>query len=215
METQGKLVFSLEAASLGYRDLVVLQDFNWQVRKGERWAIVGPNGAGKTTLVKTLLGLLPLRDGALNYYDDQGHATSIPISIGYLPQINHVDRAFPISVLEVIDSGLYGLALNKSARSVRIYELLEQIGLEAYSKSPIGTLSGGQLQRVLLARALASRPSLIVLDEPMSFLDKTYKEGFESLLNRLTTLSSTILMVTHDLPEHKLENWKILPLGQW
>lgn len=208
-------LFCLEDACLGYHDRVVVPSLDWGVHRGEHWAIVGPNGAGKTTLVRTLLGLLPLRGGLITYFDPQGQRTTTPPSLGYLPQINHIDKAFPIRVIEVIDFGLYGLSLDKQAREERSLELLEQVGLTAYAYQPIGRLSGGQLQRVLLARALAARPELVVLDEPMSFLDRSYKEGFEALLYELTNQETTILIVTHDLPRAHEAHWQTLPLGQW
>lgn len=213
--SKGRVLLRLEDSRLGYRDNIVLDKLNWAVHRGEHWAIVGPNGAGKTTLVRTLLGLLPLRGGSLTYYEVDGTPTATPPSIGYLPQVNHIDRSFPIRAIEVIDSGLYPLAMNGAERVAHALELLQQVGLEAYAYAPIGQLSGGQLQRVLLARALAAHPQLVVLDEPMSFLDRKYKEGFEELLYRLTAPDSTILMVTHDLPREREGRWQLLPVGQW
>lgn len=208
------LLLSLEEVELGYPETVVLEAFSWQVTRGERWAIVGPNGAGKTTLIKSILGLLPIRSGRMTYYDRQG-AISPPPSIGYLPQINRIDRAFPIDTYQVIESGLYGTSLSRPQQRERIQTLLEAIGLAEEARTPIGRLSGGQLQRVLLARALASEPELLVLDEPMSFLDRSYKHQFEQLLARLARPESTILMVTHDLPDIDTRDWQTLALGRW
>lgn len=214
-EQISKPIFSLSDACLGYRDTVVVSGLDWLVNHGERWAIVGPNGAGKTTLIRTLLGLLPLRGGEIIYFDVLGQPTSTPPSLGYLPQINHIDKAFPIRAIEVIDSGLYGLSLTSAQKEARALELLDIVGLTDFAYQPIGRLSGGQLQRVLLARALAARPELVVLDEPMSFLDRRYKEGFEKLLYELTDNETTILMVTHDLPRESEAHWQQLSLGQW
>lgn len=212
---RGEVLFRLEGVALGYRDKIVVSSLEWEVRRGEHWAIVGPNGAGKTTLVRTLLGLLPLRGGSLIYCDEGGQPTSLPPSIGYLPQINHIDKAFPIRVVEVIASGLYGLSLTRGEREERSLAILGKVGLLDYVHVPIGQLSGGQLQRVLLARALVSCPSLLILDEPMSFLDRVYKEGFETLLYSLTEADTTILMVTHDLPRESEGQWQKLSLGKW
>lgn len=165
-------LFELRDARLGYRDGIILSGFDWSVERGERWAIVGPNGAGKTTLVRTLLGLLPLCGGTLHFYEPSDEATETRPSLGYLPQINNIDKSFPISVSEVIASGLYGSGLSPQEEELRITELLDCIDLVDYRRSAIGRLSGGQLQRVLLARALAAYPDLVVLDEPTSFLDK-------------------------------------------
>ncbi|MDO4691940.1 MAG: ATP-binding cassette domain-containing protein [Porphyromonadaceae bacterium] len=213
---QAPLLFSLDHACIGYPETPVLEGFSWQVARGEHWAIVGPNGAGKTTLVKTLLGLLPIRAGYLSYYDREGRPASAP-SIGYLPQINRIDRAFPIDTYEVVSSGLQGTSLGRGEQERRIAELLEAIDLVEYTHTPIGRLSGGQLQRALLARALAARPELLVLDEPMSFLDRSYKDLFGGLLSSLAPKDSTILMVTHDLPNTIADeyDWQTLAIGRW
>lgn len=208
-------LFSIQGAELGYSDLAVLSNFFWRVHQGERWAIVGPNGAGKTTLVRTILGLIPLRSGAIQFQNNNGSQEKSPISIGYLPQINQMDKAFPISVWEVIASGLYCSSLPKKQKQERIEYLLSKVGLTSLAHQAIGQLSGGQLQRTLLARALAANPELLVLDEPTSFLDKRYKEQFLRLVEDLVSEETTILLVTHDLPEAELDRWQILSLGQW
>lgn len=208
------LLLSLREARLGYPGTIVLERLDWEIHRGDRWAIVGPNGAGKSTLLKTLLGLIPLLDGRLTYYDTYGEPVS-RLSIGYLPQINQIDKAFPISVGEVIDSGLHRCGLAHRACQDRVAELLDVIGLSSMERTPIGALSGGQLQRVLLARALASAPELIILDEPTSFLDQAYKQQFDELLARLTPEYATTLMVTHDLVQTDSTDWQTLPLGRW
>lgn len=208
------IILELQQANLGYPDTIVLSNFSWTVERGEHWAITGPNGAGKTTLIRSLLKLNPLLSGSLSYYDALGVPTA-QISVGYLPQINHIDRSFPINVEEVIRSGLYGLALDRVKERQRISELLEIIHLEHVRHRSIGQLSGGQLQRVLLARALASSPELVVLDEPTSFLDQQYKELFFDLLYRLIPQETTMLIVTHDLPQHERSEWQLLPIGKF
>lgn len=208
-------LFSIQGAELGYSDLAILSNFFWRVHQGERWAIVGPNGAGKTTLVRTILGLIPLRSGAIQFQNNDRSQEKSPISIGYLPQINQMDKAFPISVWEVIDSGLYCSSLPKKQKQERIEYLLGKVGLTSLAHQAIGQLSGGQLQRTLLARALVANPELLVLDEPTSFLDKRYKEQFLRLVEDLVSEETTILLVTHDLPEAELDRWQILSLGQW
>ncbi len=211
---EAPILLALRSVRLGYPGTEVLDGLDWTVRRGERWAIVGPNGAGKTTLLKTVLGLIPLLGGSLSYFATDGEATARP-SIGYLPQINQIDRSFPIRVEEVIASGLYGSDIPRAEEAKRVDELLDLIGLSAMRRSPLGALSGGQLQRVLLARALASHPELVILDEPTSFLDRAYKAEFDSLLERLISPSATIIMVTHDAHHDALSSWQTLPLGRW
>ena len=207
-------LLELRDATLGYPDKVVLEHLNWSVRRGERWAITGPNGSGKTTLMRTLLGLIPLQAGRLLRYDHEGHTTDQLVA-SYLPQINQIDRHFPIHVHEVIDSGLPQGTTRRSVRREQVEKLAEAIGLMHLLQQPIGKLSGGQLQRALLGRALASNPELLILDEPLSFLDKSYKESFESLLEQVVRPETTMLMVTHDLHQAKSEYWKTLTLGRF
>lgn len=211
-----QLLLSLTDCTLGYQQTPVIEHLSWQVYRGERWAIVGPNGAGKTTLLKSILGLLPPLSGRIDYYDAGSQLASPPETIGYFPQINQIDKAFPIAVHEVIDSGMrLDRGRSKAERQLRVRQLLEQISLAEYFDTPIGQLSGGQLQRILLARALADSPALLVLDEPMSFLDKQYKTQFASLLANIIPAESTIIMVTHEAFSDPSITWQELPIGTW
>ncbi len=205
-------ILELHNASLGYPDKVVLEHLNWRVLRGEWWAITGPNGSGKTTLMRTLLGLIPLQSGQLLRYNSVGEPTE-QIVASYLPQISQIDRHFPIHVYEVIDSGLPKEHIERGTRRARVEELAEAIGITHLLDRPIGKLSGGQLQRTLLGRALASDPELLILDEPLSFLDKSYKESFEDLLKQVVRPATTMLMVTHDLHHATAEDWQTLTLG--
>lgn len=207
-----KTILTLEDATIGYPDTLVLSGLDWTVYRGDRWAITGPNGCGKTTLMRTLLGLLPLRAGRLLRYDQAG-ALAQGLVMSYLPQINQIDRHFPIHVDEVIASGL-AKELPKAKRRSEIERLAEVFGVESLLKEPIGRLSGGQLQRTLLARSLASDPELLILDEPMSFLDRAYKAQFEDLLQRALRPETTLLMVTHDLVGEETATWQVLSLGR-
>ena len=206
-------LLELHNAVLGYPDKVVLEHLDWRILRGERWAITGPNGSGKTTLMRTLLGLIPLQSGQLLRYNKVGEPTEQVVA-SYLPQINQIDRHFPIHVHEVIDSGLPKETMERSSRRTRVEELAEAIGITHLLQQPIGKLSGGQLQRTLLGRALASDPELLILDEPLSFLDKSYKESFEALLEHVVRPETTMLMVTHDLHHATSEHWKTLTLGR-
>ena len=206
-------IIKLEDASLGYSDTLVREHFDWSVERGAHWAITGPNGCGKTTLMRTILGLIPLRGGRLVRYDRAGQETS-RLEMSYLPQINQLDRHFPISVEEVIDSGLPAELRGRGARRAAVEQLAAEAGLSSLAQ-PIGQLSGGQLQRTLLARALASQPELLILDEPLSFLDRKYREQFDELLYRLVPSETTLLLVTHDLQGEASAQWQVLALGQF
>lgn len=206
-------ILRLEDASIGYSDTLVLEHFDWSIQRGERWAITGPNGCGKTTLMRTLLRLIPLRGGHLRCFDQVGQETS-DLVMSYLPQINQIDRHFPIRVWEVIDSGLPKALRDPKARREERSRLAEAVGVHELLDNPIGRLSGGQLQRTLLARALASQPELLILDEPLSFLDRAYKQSFQSLLTELVPEDATLLIVTHDMTSGAGEEWHELQLGQ-
>lgn len=191
-----KRLLSLRSASVGYGGRDVLRDYSLDVARGEFLGIVGRNGGGKSTLVKVLIGLLPLRTGSLSYYDRQGRPSARP-SIGYLPQLNRIDRAFPIQVREVIGSGLTGYAgdeepdvlLQRVATDLQIADLLSR---------PISDLSGGQLQRILLARAIVSCPEMLVLDEPNSYLDESAESLVRKAIAQRHKQGATILLVSHD-----------------
>lgn len=207
-------IIQLLNATIGYPDKVVLDHLDWEIHRGEHWAITGPNGCGKTTLMRTLLGLIPLRSGQLRCYDTHGELTNELVT-SYLPQINQIDRHFPIHVYEVIDSGLPHALKASTERKEKVQHLAEATGIDQLLSQPIGRLSGGQLQRTLLARALASDPELLILDEPLSFLDRSYKESFEELLSTVVRPETTILMVTHDLQPGDQEHWQVLSLGRF
>ncbi len=202
-------LFELSSVTLGYEQDVVVKDFAWQVSRGERWLIVGANGAGKTTLIKTILGLIKPLAGKMSFFALSGEAVKA-VSVGYLPQINKIDKSFPINAYDVIDSGLMNVKLAKSERQKRVAFLFDKIALGEDSSKPIGQLSGGQLQRVLLARAVASKPELLILDEPTSFLDHNYKLDFESFVAELVDDDCTIIMVTHDIVSAELKGWQTL-----
>lgn len=207
-------ILRLEDAQLGYADTLVLSHFDWEIQRGERWAVTGPNGCGKTTLMRTLLGLIPLRGGSLLRFDREGKVTSTLVA-SYLPQINQIDRHFPIRVWEVIDSGLPNVMRSAMERKTEIERLAGAVGIRELLESAIGRLSGGQLQRALLARALASQPELLILDEPLSFLDRAYKQSFEALLETLVPEETTMLMVTHDIAGSGAGAWQELKLDEY
>ncbi|HBK33005.1 MAG TPA: zinc ABC transporter ATP-binding protein [Porphyromonadaceae bacterium] len=178
----------------------VLKGVSLSVYERDFLGIIGPNGGGKTTLLKTILGLIKPSVGTITFFDE---GTSVPdINIGYLPQINQIDKKFPISVSQVILSGL-----TPSGRLFKRYTLADreqvkrvagQLGIEPLLDKPIGELSGGQLQRVLLGRAIIDNPKLIILDEPSSYVDKLFETNFYKLLGELNK-EIAIILVSHDV----------------
>lgn len=174
---------------------LVLDDVSLNVAQNDFIAITGPNGGGKTTLLRIILGLLKPTSGKVVIYPKASIAGGMP-KFGYLPQKNAIDSHFPITVEETIASGLL---LEKVADKARLIdETLELIGLEDLRKRPIGQLSGGQLQRTLFGRAIIRKPDILVLDEPLSYIDKRFEARLYEIIERLAC-STTILLVSHEM----------------
>jgi zinc transport system ATP-binding protein len=176
----------------------ILNDINLTVSKGDFIAITGPNGGGKTTMLRIILKLLKPGNGYVEYFGPDGLTTD-RLPIGYLPQKNMIDAKFPMTVKEVLASGLLASKdLSKEQRNERIAEILDTIDLKKHSEQTIGNLSGGQLQRALLGRALISRPSILILDEPLNYIDKDFEQKLYSLIASLAH-TTTILLVSHEM----------------
>lgn len=177
-------LITLSHVTAGYNPLrPVLRDITLEVNRGDFLLITGPNGGGKTTLLRTLLKLLKPRKGQVVYHGD--------FSTGYLPQKSRIDTRFPIVVQELVASGL------EKSDKARVRETLELIGLQGMGAESIGALSGGQLQRALMGRAIISNPDLLVLDEPLSYVDKAFEEKIYDILSDLAQ-RCTIIVVSHD-----------------
>ena len=176
----------------------VLIDVSLRIAERDFLCIVGPNGGGKTTLLRVMLGLLRPRTGTITFYHDGHPAPTLPI--GYLPQVNAIDRRFPISVSEVVASGL--MAETRCRRCSpeqreRVRAVLARMGLEALAHRPIGELSGGELQRTMLGRAIVSRPRMLVLDEPNTYMDRRFGSTLGDLLAEINR-DAAVVLVSHD-----------------
>lgn len=190
------ILVSLSDISVSYDGMPVLQHCSIDVAKDDFVVVTGPNGGGKTTLLRAMLRLLKPDAGTVCYCNDGVEVEHL--NIGYLPQKNTIDSRFPISVGEVILSGLYDKTshLTKREQQERLKAILKDLGLEQLECRPIGELSGGQLQRVLLGRAVVARPQLLVLDEPLSYIDGEWCERIYDMLARWKN-DMAIAMVTH------------------
>lgn len=178
----------------------VLNDVNLTVYQDDFLGIIGPNGGGKTTLLRTILGLIKPQSGSVVFYDNGQKTDSL--NIGYLPQINRIDKKFPISVADVI---LLGLTpgkhlLKRYGRDdkEKVIAVARRLGIEELLPRAIGELSGGQLQRVLLGRAIVDNPKLIILDEPSTYVDKLFETNFYKLLGDINK-DIAIVLVSHDV----------------
>lgn len=190
------ILVSLSDISVSYDGMPVLQHCSIDVAKDDFVVVTGPNGGGKTTLLRAMLRLLKPDAGTVCYCNDGVEVEHL--NIGYLPQKNAIDSRFPISVGEVIMSGLYDKKshLSKREQQERLKAILKDLGLEQLECRPIGELSGGQLQRVLLGRAVVALPQLLVLDEPLSYIDGEWCERIYDMLARWKN-DMAIVMVTH------------------
>ena len=198
MQYQDKYI-ELKDITLTFDNRTILKGVNLTLNRGDFMLVVGANGGGKTSLIRVMLGLQKPTSGEVLYYDKNFQYTTLAQErVGYLPQKNSLDLRFPISVREVVESGLIGEKnLTKSEVKERVDEMLSAMQLADLQSSPIGEVSGGQFQRALFARAIISNPSLLVLDEPTSYLDNFFTQKLYAILQQLSP-STTIVVVTHD-----------------
>jgi ABC-type Mn2+/Zn2+ transport system ATPase subunit len=184
----------------------VIQDIDLKVKKGEFISIIGPNGAGKTTLLETINGLLDYTDGEGFVFGKEikKNKSLIRKKTGYLIQNFEIDSQAPFLCKDVVMTGRSGkigsFRLLSHKDWDKVWYSMGLVGMIDFANRPIGKLSGGEFQKILLARALSQQPSLLVLDEPFSNLDHASKIQIETLLNRLhEKYNLTILIVSHDL----------------
>jgi ABC-type Mn2+/Zn2+ transport system ATPase subunit len=186
----------LTDASVGYNGAAVLEQVNLEIRRGSFVALLGPNGAGKSTLMKTIVGILPVLTGKLDY------PSGTP-RFGYVPQRDTLDPVYPLTAFEVVLMGTYGsirpFSVVKGAMRARAMQALRDARAEPLAGRLFADLSGGERQRVLIARALATDPECLVLDEPVAGIDQPTTEAIIQLATALNRNGMTILLVSHHL----------------
>jgi len=196
----GQTIIRLEHVAAGYEDKMVFSDVSVDIRERDYIGIIGPNGGGKTTLVRLLLGLIQPRQGAITYWRNGKQVENI--AMGYLPQYNTIDRKFPISVREMVLMGLnHGLPLHgtfSEEQVDRVEATLDALGISHLRNCHIGALSGGQMQRALIGRAIVSRPDAVILDEPNTYVDKILQRQMHELLTTINQ-DCAVVVVTHDV----------------
>lgn len=192
---------SFQNVDVEYGPVVALEGVSFSVENGSLSGIIGPNGGGKSTLLKTVVGLVKPSRGQVLVDGRPSHR--MRRHIGFVPQLEQVDWNFPATVWDVVMMGLTpsrGLFRSHSrANREAAAEALGTVGLQDLRRRGIGELSGGQRRRVLLARAMASHPSLLLLDEPMNGLDPTAQHNFLDIIDRLREDGTTVVMCTHNL----------------
>jgi zinc transport system ATP-binding protein len=193
-------IIILDGVSFRYNELTVLEDICLTIRDKDFLGIVGPNGSGKSTLLKLILGLLAPQQGTIEVFGSS--PAEARLKIGYVPQFATFDRNFPISVLNTVLQGrlgktrmLFGYTRQDREAARQALSEVEILDLE---QRPLTALSGGQLQRVLIARALTCNPEVLILDEPTAHIDPRVEEGVFELLKRLNA-RLTVIVVSHDV----------------
>jgi len=198
-------IISVKNLKFSYREEQVLSDINFDVSKGDFVSIIGSNGAGKSTLIKLLLGELSPTEGEIKLLGQNIKNFNQWTKIGYISQSGlSYQRFFPASAEEVVRANLYSqiglFRFAKEEHNQKTKKSLEMVGMQGYSKSLIGSMSGGQRQKVLLARALVSNPEVMILDEPTTGVDEKSSYSFYELLSELNKNNRmTIIMITHDI----------------
>lgn len=189
------IAIAVENLVVAYDKHVVVDDVSFKIEEGDIVAFLGPNGSGKTTLMKAILGLVPYQRGLVQIFGDD--AKKAYGNIGYVPQRFTLDRSVPMTVEEFLS-----LARVTGAPKHRVKEVLEEVGLNpaTVSKSIVTKLSGGQLQRVLIARALLNHPKILFLDEPEAGIDVMGEKTLFGLLKKLNKdHGTTIVIISHEV----------------
>lgn len=197
---------SIENLKVSYRDKIVLEEISLDIEEGSFLAILGPNGAGKTTLLYTILGIKKIDSGAIKVFGEEINRKNIRKlrkRIGYVPQNIFFDPKFPINVYEAVLTGRLGLRflkrLKREDREIAEWAM-KRVRIIDLKDRPIGHLSGGELRKVFIARALCQKPGILFLDEPTSHLDSSSQKDLINLVEELYKESEiTVVFVTHQI----------------
>ena len=191
-------VITLDNLTVSYRQHPALHHISGQFAHGSLTAVMGPNGSGKSTLLKRLVGLLPRvggDSGALTLQPD-------PLRMAYLPQVSEIDRSFPMDVCDCVLLGYWGslgaFGRVSPALMAEVFAALHSVGLQGFERRSLGTLSSGQLQRVMFARLLVQNADVILLDEPFNAVDSKTTQGLLRLVQQWHQQGRTVVAVLHD-----------------
>lgn len=197
MKTHHEIII-FEHVFFNYSNIAVLEDIDLSIFSDDMVAVIGPNGGGKTTLLRLMLGLIKPSSGNIRLFgrdpEKSRHLT------GYLPQQQNFDHSFPLNVYEAVLMGRYrgiGKRLNKTDKKFAM-DALETVGMAHMAQRHISMLSGGQIQRVMIARAIVGGPEILLLDEPLSGVDTEAQKSFYDLILKLSK-NIAIVFVTHDV----------------
>jgi len=207
-------VISFKGVTFGYTKRTVLNRVTCKIEQGDFIGIIGPNGSGKTTFLKLLLGLLTSQRGSIALFNHPIEDFEDWHRIGYVPQRKPARPLFPATVREIVALGRsakHGMFTRLQKADERaIDEAIKTVGLKKVTHEKMGNLSGGQLQRVFIARALAADPDLLILDEPTLALDIAAERSLFALLKRLHKQGKTLVVVSHNMPQITKHATKLL-----
>ncbi|UCR90595.1 metal ABC transporter ATP-binding protein [Mycetocola spongiae] len=200
--TSGPPVLSLRDAELGFGDRTLWSGLSLDVCEGEFLAVLGPNGSGKSSLLKTILGQQSLDHGSMSFDGHPVHRGDR--RIGYIPQQKMIPAGTPMRARDLVSLGVnghrFGLPITRRAERERVDELLEAVGATEFADAPVGTLSGGEQQRLRVGQALAGDPHLLLCDEPLLSLDLNHQREVSELINgRRLSHGTPVVFVTHDV----------------
>ena len=197
--THRKKIISLRNVGVSYEGHAALEGVNLDIYDDDFIGIIGPNGGGKSSLVKAIMGALEY-SGEIEISDILRKSNHY--KIGYMPQVSQFDMRFPISIEEVVLSGLQtekGFFGRYTAKDKELaHKTLEKMGIAELASRPIGEVSGGEMQRALLRRAIISEPKLLILDEPTNFVDNSFEREFYAMVQELSH-NMAVMIVSHDL----------------
>ena len=197
--THRKKIISLRNVGVAYEGHAALEGVNLDIYDDDFIGIIGPNGGGKSSLVKAIMGAVE-HSGEIEISDILRKSNHY--KIGYMPQVSQFDMRFPISIEEVVLSGLQtekGFFGRYTAKDKELaHKTLEKMGIAELASRPIGEVSGGEMQRALLCRAIISEPKLLILDEPTNFVDNSFEREFYAMVQELSH-NMAVMIVSHDL----------------
>ncbi|MCH6469718.1 metal ABC transporter ATP-binding protein [Sinomonas terrae] len=192
----------LRGASLAFGTRTLWSGLDLDIKPGEFFAVLGPNGSGKTSFLKVLLGLLPLTSGSANV---AGHAAGTRgRDVGYVPQQKGFPTDVPLRARDLVALGVdghqWGIRVRRRKVESAVDELLGRVGASSYAKVPVGQLSGGELQRLRVAQAIAGSPRVLLCDEPLLALDLNHQQGVSALIDRQRAeTGAAVVFVTHEI----------------
>jgi zinc transport system ATP-binding protein len=213
MSVESKVAVRFNSVSFSYGDFRVLENASFHIHRGEFAAMVGPNGSGKTTVLKLLFGLETPASGTIELFETKrSKVNGLPANLAYVPQHLPADQMFPITVRGIVRMGLLRHFARYAHEEEAIAQAMEQAGIAELSGMSYRSLSGGQKRRTLVARALAAKPDLLVLDEPTANMDSESEARLYETLGSFKG-KTTILIVTHDTEYVSSLTDRVLCLG--